>query len=205
MPRKCLALTLMLLVVSVARNSGERRLTAIMRIRGFFDTNPTPAPLSTANLSLILVSAYCWPMSIRGKGYNLILPAGYAGPNYIYAISIAPSASASLVTYKSNLNPPSTCPELPAPVLASTLLTARKHSNIATTGGIPAESNTSETLHCPVALIPGAIAVASDSQIFVLIPYGSHDGTGGQQATLACSADACRVNSCSQTRHSRTF
>ena len=52
------------------------------------------------------------------EGYNLTLPAGYAGPNYVYAISIAPSGSASLVTFNSNLNPPGTYPVLPAPTLA---------------------------------------------------------------------------------------
>ena len=36
------------------------------------------------------------------EGYNLTLPASYAGPNFIYAISITPSGSASLVTYDSN-------------------------------------------------------------------------------------------------------
>ena len=38
----------------------------------------------------------------RQEGYNLTLPASYAGPNYVYAISITPSGSASLVTYNSN-------------------------------------------------------------------------------------------------------
>ena len=49
-------------------------------------------------------------------GYNLNLPATYMGPNYVYAISIPSSGSASLVTYNSNLNPPATYPVLPAPV-----------------------------------------------------------------------------------------
>ncbi len=49
------------------------------------------------------------------EGYNLTVPASYAGPNYIYAISIAPSGSASLVTFNSNLHPPSTYPALPSP------------------------------------------------------------------------------------------
>src|SRR5664280_1162693 len=47
------------------------------------------------------------------EGYNLSLPASYISPNYIYAISIAPSGSASLVTYNSYLTPPSTYPVLP--------------------------------------------------------------------------------------------
>ena len=49
-------------------------------------------------------------------GYNLNLPATYKGPNHVYAISISPSGGASLVTYNSNLNPPSTYPVLPSPV-----------------------------------------------------------------------------------------
>ena len=49
----------------------------------------------------------------RTEGYNLTLPATYMGPNYVYAISIAPSGNAGLATYNSNLNPPSTYPVLP--------------------------------------------------------------------------------------------
>src|ERR1039458_6144014 len=50
----------------------------------------------------------------RQEGYGLTLPAGYAGPNYIYAISIAPLGRPHLVTYNSNVVPPSTYPTLPA-------------------------------------------------------------------------------------------
>jgi hypothetical protein len=49
-------------------------------------------------------------------GYNLKLPTTYLGSNFVYVISITPSGSASLVTYNSNLTPPSTYPVLPAPV-----------------------------------------------------------------------------------------
>ena len=41
------------------------------------------------------------------------------GPNYVYAISIAPSGDASLVTYDSKLNPPATYPVLPSPVASA--------------------------------------------------------------------------------------
>src|ERR1039457_6063726 len=86
------------------------------------------------------------------EGYNLSLPASYRGPNYIYAISIAPPGSASLVTYNSNLNPPSTYPTLPPPPLVSTPCTAQAPFSITVTGGkggavIPAGTNTNETLH----------------------------------------------------------
>ena len=39
------------------------------------------------------------------ENFGLTLPASYAGPNYVYAISITPSGSATLVTYNSNLKP----------------------------------------------------------------------------------------------------
>ncbi len=50
------------------------------------------------------------------QGYNLTLPATYMGTNYVYAVSIAPSGDACLVTYNSKLKPPSTYPVLPSPV-----------------------------------------------------------------------------------------
>src|SRR5664280_2771531 len=86
------------------------------------------------------------------EGYNLSLPARYRGPNYIYAISIAPSGSARLVTYNSNLNPPSTYPVLPPPKLEGNPCTAQTPFSITVTGGkggavIPAGTNTNETLH----------------------------------------------------------
>ena len=86
------------------------------------------------------------------EGYNLTLPASYRGPNYIYAISIAPSGSASLVTFNSHLNPPSTYPKLPKPVPRSTPCTAQAQFSIEVTGGsdgavIPAGINTNETLY----------------------------------------------------------
>ena len=86
------------------------------------------------------------------EGYNLTLPASYVSPNVVYAISITPSGSASLVTYNSYLTPPSTYPVLsPAPVL-STACTEQKHQTITVTGGqggavIPAGINTNETLY----------------------------------------------------------
>ncbi len=52
-------------------------------------------------------------------GYNLNIPASYKGPNYVYAISIPASGSATLVTYNSNLNPRATYPVLPAPVASA--------------------------------------------------------------------------------------
>ncbi len=86
------------------------------------------------------------------ENYNLALPASYISPNFIYAISITPSGSASLVTYDSHLTPPSTYPVLPPPPLVNTPCTAQTHFSITVTGGqngavIPAGINTNETLY----------------------------------------------------------
>ncbi|MFY9853965.1 MAG: hypothetical protein WAK26_08830 [Terracidiphilus sp.] len=84
--------------------------------------------------------------------YNLNLPAGYGGPNFIYAISISPSGSAGLITYNSNVNPPNTYPVLPPPALVSAGCTTNVPASITVTGGvggavIPAGINTNETLY----------------------------------------------------------
>jgi hypothetical protein len=85
------------------------------------------------------------------NGYKLNLPTAYVGSNMIYAISIAPSGSANLVTYNSNLNPPTTYPALPKPI-TNTACTAQKPFNITATDGvngakIPAGTNTNETVY----------------------------------------------------------
>ena len=85
------------------------------------------------------------------EGYNLSLPASYISPNFIYAISITPSGSASLVTYDSHITPPATYPVL-SPPPASTACTAQTHFSITVIGGqngavIPAGINTNETLY----------------------------------------------------------
>ncbi len=89
------------------------------------------------------------------EGYNLTLPASYISPNYIYAISITPSGSASLVTYNSYLTPPSTYPVLPPPPLVSTPCNTAQTQPFfsrTVTGGIdgaviPAGTNTNETVY----------------------------------------------------------
>jgi hypothetical protein len=85
------------------------------------------------------------------EGYKLNLPATYMGPNYVYAISITPLGYVSLVTYNSNLNPPSAYPVLPSPV-ASASCTAQTPFTITATGGIdgvvlPPGFNTNETIY----------------------------------------------------------
>jgi hypothetical protein len=89
------------------------------------------------------------------EGYNLAIPTRYAGPNYIYAISIAPSGGARLVTYDSNVNPPFTYPVLPAGKIQSAACypaTTNTVFHIQVTGGlsgavVPAGVNTNETLY----------------------------------------------------------
>ena len=73
------------------------------------------------------------------------------GPNYVYAISITPSGDASLATYNSNLNPPSTYPVLPPPI-ASASCTQQTYFSYTRTGGvngvvIPPGTNTNETVY----------------------------------------------------------
>ena len=70
------------------------------------------------------------------EGYNLSLPAAYRGSNYIYAISITPSGSASLVTFDSSINPPPTYPATTGTPLVSTACTPKTPSSILVTGGV---------------------------------------------------------------------
>jgi hypothetical protein len=84
------------------------------------------------------------------QGYNLNLPASFQGPNLVYAISITPKGSASLVTYNSNLTPPSTYPVLPTPMAAACPgpSTIPQLFNIAATAGvITAGINTNQTMY----------------------------------------------------------
>jgi hypothetical protein len=91
----------------------------------------------------------------RQQSYNLTLPMSYRGANYVYAISITRSGSASLVTYNSNLNPPSTYPVLPLPVACASCPgpdTMPSLFSIAATGGIngaviPEGINTNQTIY----------------------------------------------------------
>ena len=87
------------------------------------------------------------------QGYALDIPMSYRGPNHVYAISIPPYGDTRLVTYDSNLEPPSTYPELPSPV-ASALCpnTQQDHYSESFIGGddgvvIPANINTNEVIY----------------------------------------------------------
>lgn len=86
----------------------------------------------------------------NNQGYNLTLPAGYAGPNSIYAISISPSGTARLITYNTRSIPASTYPKLPAPV--PTPCDAQESFTINVVGGqggavIPNDININETVY----------------------------------------------------------
>jgi len=85
------------------------------------------------------------------QGYNLNIPASYKGPNYVYAISIIPSGSASLATFDSNLNPLSTYPVLPTPVAAAVCpgpsTIPQLFNIVATAGVITAGINTNQTMY----------------------------------------------------------
>ncbi|HYL46146.1 MAG TPA: hypothetical protein VEU52_03910 [Candidatus Limnocylindrales bacterium] len=85
------------------------------------------------------------------EGSNLTLPSRYAGPNVVYAIAVTPSGNASLLTYNSNLNPPSNYPVLPTLGIVTSQCTATPFE-IQVTGGIggaiaPNNSNTNETVY----------------------------------------------------------
>lgn len=85
-------------------------------------------------------------------GYKLALPSTYAGPNFIYAISITLSGAGSLTSYNTKLNPPGTYPALPPPGIVQTKCAAQPPFSIAVTGGqngavIPAGTNTNETVY----------------------------------------------------------
>lgn len=64
------------------------------------------APWETASAMLTNIN--------KRYGSSLTMPSGYAGPNQVYAVSITPTGSASLITYNSNLTPVTTAPVLPA-------------------------------------------------------------------------------------------
>ena len=85
----------------------------------------------------------------RLQGFNLTLPSSYGGPNDVYAISIAPSGRASLVTYDSNLDPLPFYPQLQLPPgAAGNSCSAQTPFRIQVSGGAaPAGSNTNETVY----------------------------------------------------------
>jgi hypothetical protein len=91
--------------------------------------------------------------SINNTGaYDLPIPTRYAGPNYVYAVSITPFGTATLITYNSNLKPLPYYPILSSSAIVSTPCNAQTHFKIAVVGGeggavAPAGINTNETVY----------------------------------------------------------
>jgi len=88
----------------------------------------------------------------RLQGYNLTLPSHYESANYIYAISIAPSGGARLLTYNSNANPASSYPALPAGGLVNSACAPLAPASINVTVGVggavlPQGINTDEAFY----------------------------------------------------------
>ena len=86
--------------------------------------------------------------------YNLSVPANYAGPNSIYAISITPGSTGSprLVTYDSQVKPAATYPKLDPAAFVSAACSTPTPASITITGGvggavIPANINKNETIY----------------------------------------------------------
>src|SRR5664279_3564320 len=151
------------------------------------------------------------------EGYNLSLPASYISPNYIYAISIAPSGSASLVTYNSYLTPPSTYPVLPPPPLVSTPCnTAQTQAFFSRTvnGGIdgaviPAGTNTNETVYFvrhaeahPKSWWEDGNYIAAGQWRALDLPYALR---GKIQPTLVYSIDPAQVTSGSTSTQGNSY
>ncbi len=92
-------------------------------------------------------------------GNSLAIPSSYSGPNQVYAVSITPSGSASLVTYNSNLTPASTAPVLPG-ALPQTACTAQPPFSFTITAGSPFSQtlNGATTTGSVPAVVPAGIS-----------------------------------------------
>jgi hypothetical protein len=103
------------------------------------------APWETISAMLAKINA--------SYGYNLAIPTTYPGPNYVYAITIPASGSASLVTYDSKLAPPASFPALPAPLARAVgSHTLQPFFSTVRTGGVsgavvPANSNKNSKIY----------------------------------------------------------
>ncbi len=82
----------------------------------------------------------------QAKGYSLTLPTSYPGPNNIYAITVTPSGTASLVTYDSNAMPKATYPTLTPEPAVNTSCQA-KLFNYSASPANPPVINRNETLY----------------------------------------------------------
>ncbi len=153
----------------------------------------------------------------RLEGYNLTLPARYVGPNYIYAISIAPSGGATLVTYNSNVVPPSSYPTLPAGgIVNAPCLPASTHTTfqIQVTGGVggavvPAGINTNETVYLvrhaeahPTSWWEDGNYIAAGQWRALDLPYALR---GKIQPTLVYSIDPAQVTPGSTSKEGNSY
>ena len=117
------------------------------------DNNSLLSDLVNQNVAGYYVFSAPWETTLdmmtalnHAKGYNLALPASYAGPNAIYAISITSPGGASLVTYDSQEDPPETYPVLtPAPSVSTPC--QAKLFNYSVPSANPPVTNTNETLY----------------------------------------------------------
>ena len=124
-----------------AGNDNETLVSGIVQadVPGFY---VFAAPWETASVLLAHINTL--------EGYSLTPPTTYQGPNYIYALSIAPSErSASLITYNSDVNPLSTYPVLPPPAIVPTPCATPAFSIAATAANEtnPENINKSETVY----------------------------------------------------------
>jgi hypothetical protein len=87
------------------------------------------------------------------EGWALTPPTAFEGTNRVYAISIAPSGEARLVTLESGLDPPATYPVLPSPVARAACTHAlQPYFSTLRIGGVggavvPADVNTNERVY----------------------------------------------------------
>lgn len=141
----------------------------------------------------------------RLEGYNLVVPARYAGPNYIYAMAIAPSGGATLVTYNSDIVPSASYPTLPAGgIVTASCLPASTNTtfHIQVTGGVdgavvPAGMNRNETVYLvrhaeahPASWWDDGNYIAAGQWRALDLPYALR---GKIQPTLVYSIDPAQV------------
>jgi len=102
------------------------------------------APWATISSTLTKLNAL--------HNYNLAVPTSYAGPNYIYALSLTPAGTPRLITYDSGIKPAATYPALNPSAFKSTACTTPKPATLTITGGIrgaviPNGINKNETIY----------------------------------------------------------
>jgi hypothetical protein len=112
-------------------------------------------------------------------GSSLPIPTGYAGPNLVYAVSIAPTGSASLTTYNANLSPAITAPVLPTPLPQAACYGQPTSFNFTITAGQPYVQtlNGVTTTGNTTAVLPPGISV--NQTVYMIRHAEAHPGPGG--------------------------